>query len=149
MSKAQIIILVGIPTAGKSTWAYERYWNITESCYLLSRDRIREQLFGKKYHQNKHDEEIVTKRFYQILNIQLQICDTVILDNTHCHEKYITEIVDKYPNNPIEVKFFDLPLYEAYFRNVKRYLLEGKWIPFKVIKSMHKNYLKINQNKYE
>ncbi len=48
----------------------------------------------------------------------------------------------------IQIKFFDVNLFKAQFRNIGRYLFTGKWIPIKIITQMYKNYNKINRKKY-
>lgn len=142
----KITILCGIPCSGKSFWANnsDSYLN----GYPVSRDDIRKAMYGKGYKQNKRDEKYITTRFNMEVGMLLSSGYDVILDNTHCKEGYIDEIIAKYPDYDIQIKFFDIPLWKAYLRNIIRYIEWGKWIPFKVIKNMKKNYNKINREKY-
>lgn len=46
--------------------------------------------------------------------------------------------------NP-EYIWFDISLWKAYYRNIVRYLVSGKWIPLKVLNSMFVNYNKLKK----
>jgi predicted kinase len=141
-----ITILVGIPCSGKSAWARKQI-----GFYIHSRDIIREQLFGKTYKQNKFDEGTVNVLYNKYLNewfIDFNI--DMILDNTHCKEPYIDDIIRRFKDHcPIRVVYFEIPLWKARLRNYIRWLKTGKWIPNDVMNSMYKNYQKINRKKYE
>ena len=144
----QIIILCGIPCSGKSTFAKQQY-NFTTD--IVSRDTIREKLAGKFYKFSSRFEDLVTNNFNFTLKTLINDLTTevIILDNTHCKEKYINEIIKKYSEHNIKIKFFDISLWKAHHRNIIRYFKTGKWIPIKVINQMYKNYNKINKQKYE
>lgn len=151
--KSKIIILCGIPAAGKSTWTKNYIKNNSWSTYSISRDDIRD-LLPQPYVYTKDNENKVTR----IFNNKLEHCIArgfdIVLDNCHCREKYIDELLnrpifslaDKYN---VYVKFFDIPLWKAYYRAIKRRIQTGKDIPLKVIRDMYKNYKKIDKNKYK
>lgn len=148
----KIIILCGIPCSGKSTYAKSRegYYTFDEiKMSIVSRDTIREKRFGKDYKQNFFDEESVSFMFDFQVKHYLDIGNYVILDNCHTKEKYLDEIINKYRGYQIEIKFFNCSLIKAYYRNINRWMFTGKFIPFKVIKNMYRNYNKINRNKYD
>ena len=145
-----VIILSGIPCSGKSTLANQ----LTNSSNILSRDAIREELFGENYIHNKHDEEIVTNRFYDQLHYLLTNNKylPVIIDNTNCKELYIYQLIsyiDTIDKFIIIIKKLDIPLWKALYRNIIRYFKTGKYIPYNVMKNMYKNYKSINWKKYE
>ncbi len=133
-------ILSGIPCSGKSSWVkdnlkidYHGY-----KCDIISCDKIREELFGKNYKYTKNNEERVWDVFYYKITLQTH---SFIIDNTNCKQKYINKIKSCLIGEwDIEIKRFDIPLWKAYYRNILRYLFTGKWIPFKIIKNMKKNY---------
>jgi len=141
----KITILCGIPCSGKSSWAYK---DSPVKDIIISRDMIRELKFGKGYKQNYKDEKIITKIFDEEVNDWLSRDYNVIMDNCHTREKYIDGVIAKYPEHSIYIKFFECSLRKALLRNVLRFIKEGKWIPVKVIKAMHKNFKKINKDKY-
>lgn len=152
-----IRILVGIPCAGKSTYS-ESIKSSKNKFYMkiISRDKIREEFYKHenfnnfgRYIFNYKDEDIITEKYNKELENSYYY-DLLILDNTHCKEKYIDDVISKYDKtHTIEVKFFNINIVKAHYRNIIRRLKTGKWIPMKVINTMYKNYNKINRKKYE
>lgn len=152
-----VIILCGIPTSGKSTWAKKfqsmQYYpgDDFRSYRIVSRDVIREQCFKQPYQITKENENEVTRIFDKMITDCIKLKKPIILDNTHCKEAYLKAALKTFAGTgyAIKIKFFDLPLWKAYYRNIKRRLLTGKWIPVKVIKAMKTNYDKINRKNYD
>jgi predicted kinase len=150
---ATVIILSGIPTSGKTRWA-NKYTkaNVNNPHKILSRDEIRLGWYGNyaKIPFNKETEDAVTLYFNRLLNQYIQNKVNIIIDNTHCKDSYIKELLKKFAGQgyTIKIKFFDIPLWKAYYRNVKRRILEKKNIPVSVLKAMKKNYDKINKEDY-
>lgn len=152
-----IEILVGIPCSGKSTYTNNKLYlnnnlNFGNSMSIMtsvSRDSVRENsdYFLQPYLYCEANEKIVTMVCDNMLNDNMY--DYIILDNTHCKEKYINDIINNYPNHRIVIKFFKITLLKAYIRNIKRFISTRKYVPFKIIKNMYKNYKKINKDKYE
>lgn len=153
-----IRILVGIPCAGKSTYSESIKLSSNNKSYMkiISRDKIREEFYKQenfnnfgRYMFNYKDEDIITEKYNKELENSYHY-DLLILDNTHCKEKYIDDVISKYgKTHTIEVKFFNINIVKAHYRNIIRRLKTGKWIPIKVINTMYKNYNKINRKKYE
>lgn len=138
-----IIICVGIPCSGKSTWSKEQY------CPVVSRDTIREMNFKSPYVYSRCNEAIVTCRVdYKVESLLKRSFKKIILDNCHTKESYIDGVIKQYPNNPIQIKFFEVSLFKAHYRNIVRFIKTNKWIPLKVINNMYKNYNNINKLKY-
>lgn len=153
----KIIILAGIPCSGKSSWVNHYLFNDgLDITRVVSRDTIRESpMFAKPYHYSKENEDLVTDVFNTELDAYLKAPNIrcVILDNTHCREKYIDEVIKKYSSAAYQVyiKFFDIPVWKALVRNVIRRIKTRnpyKWIPLKIMLDMKKNYDKINKKKY-
>lgn len=134
------IILSGIPCSGKSTFT-SKYKIPKISC-----DDIRLELFGKKYKHNNADEAQVWDTFDHLISIQTK---DFMIDNTNTKKSYINHVIRSLPKGyTYQIKFFDVPLWKAKFRNILRYISIGKWVPMKVIESMYKNYNKINKKDY-
>src|ERR1700751_823927 len=118
-----IEILVGIPCSGKSTYSTKEWYNNTHT-QVLSRDNIRESQFGKDYKQNRQDEMTISIIFNNKIceYLNSNYCDKLILDNTHCKESYIDNIIDHYSDNDnIRIVFFNISLLKAHYRNIHRY----------------------------
>ena len=148
----KVIILSGIPGSGKSTWATNYLKNNSWTARIVSRDDIREVGFPVPYTYTRENEERVTITFNSLLKTYLSASLDVILDNTNCREGYIDEhiksILVDFPNTRVYIKFFDVPLWKAAWRVWRRERNTGKVVPYEVVKAMHKNYKKINKQKY-
>lgn len=139
----KIIFLVGIPCSGKSTYTLDK----KSKFIIISRDSIRLDIFGESYKQNSKDEERVTRVFNTNLIGYLYSGFDLIIDNTNLKKSYINDILSKIPNHinyEVEYKFFDCSLIKSFYRNIIRYFTTGKYIPFKVIYRMYKQYKKID-----
>jgi len=138
------IILVGIPCSGKSTFARKKK---KEGWTVLSRDEIRENMMPGVYKFSQKGEEMVTVIFDMRLRYAIYDGMNIILDNTHCKQKYIDDALKKFPSiYNVEIKYFDIPLWKATWRNIIRRIKTGKWIPFNVMETMYKNYKKLRIN---
>jgi len=152
MKNKQIEILVGIPCSGKSTYTknQKKYFAVES----VSRDDIREDRkhFDLPYKYTDKNEKLVSNIFNTQLLSHLKCAHVqkVILDNTHAKEKYIDAVIEEWGDEyEILVRFFNINLIDAYYRNIYRYLTTNKWVPFSVITNMYKNYKKINKLKYK
>lgn len=143
-----VTILVGIPTSGKSTWAIKQRINLYTR--IISRDELRLMKFGKNYKHTKQGEDIINTLHNETVDRFILLKRDIILDNAHCREVYIKDTLKRFENTnyTIRIKFFDIPLWKAYYRNIKRKITTGKWIPIKVIQRMKENYDKINKKDY-
>lgn len=88
--EAKVYVMIGIPGSGKSTYAEQ----LAKSgdCVIVSRDTIRAELGfcneGEKVVLNKHNEEIVTKKFNEKVLDAVEQSKTVIIDNLNTKKKY-------------------------------------------------------------
>ncbi len=131
-------ILIGPPNSGKSTWAKKK------ELPIISCDQIRSEFSGsKKYVFNPKIEKEVWNSFYSRLWLFRK---SFIVDNTNCKLAYINKIKESIvPGYVIEYIWFDVPLWKLYYRNVKRWIFNDKFIPFKVIRDMRNNFNKLKQ----
>jgi len=129
-------ILSGAPLSGKSTWAAK------QKLPILSCDKIRLDYFNGGYvFDPKVEKEIWEDFYYRVKN---NYAKDFIIDNTNCKLGYINKIKENLPKNfEIEIVKFEVSLLKSYYRNIKRWIFTGKWIPFKVIKNMKENYKKL------
>lgn len=140
------IILRGIPCSGKSTWIRKKHYidHYGYSYKVLSCDKIRIELSNGKYVYSKSNEESVWKEFYLRIEDSVKDNENFIIDNTNLKEYYINQITSRLTGNyEIEIVTFHISLWKANLRNIIRRIKTGKWIPFKVMKSMYINYKKL------
>lgn len=138
-----IRILCGIQCSGKSTYASSITFPV------VSRDYIREKYFDSPYIYTREHEALVSTYFDNMVVQAFKRSNTVIFDNTHCREKYLDDVINKYPECKIEIIVFEISLIKAYYRNIIRYIQTGKWVSFKIIRQFNENFKQINFKKYE
>lgn len=136
-------ILIGIPTSGKNYWLNKNHK--FGMGVILSCDDIRDSLSKEgKYTFSYKNEENVWKIFYESLNEYKGT--NLVVNNTNCKAIYINKIKEilgkEYTYTYI---WFDIPLWKAYIRNIKRWIFEDKWIPISVLKNFNKNYDKLKK----
>jgi len=115
----KILILVGPPAAGKSTWAKE-FIRKNPKYIRVGRDDFRFMFKDAPITENKVEklisemqEEVIMKALAKKLN--------VIVDNTHLKEKYINSVVNlvKYKAD-VEYRLFDISYEKALERDDNR-----------------------------
>lgn len=130
---AKVYILSGAPLSGKSTWAKKQNLPIL-SCDDL---RMNYSVNGKYVFDPKIEKEIWLNFYYKIT----QIDENFIIDNTNCKFGYINKIKENLSENyEVEIVKFEISLITSYYRNIKRWIFTGKFIPFKVIKKFKQDY---------
>lgn len=147
MNKPQVILLIGHPLVGKSTWVRNNYPNTK----VISRDDIILEVYGSDdynmafdYVDQKEVDKILTQRLIQA---GLQ-SDDVIIDMTHMTSKRRIKNLMKFPNHTkIGIVFPHLTDDDEIIRrNQIRLYTEKKSIPPSVIKDMIKNYQEPTKN---
>jgi tRNA uridine 5-carbamoylmethylation protein Kti12 len=139
------LILRGIPTSGKSTFAKEyidRLWKYDHrKVVVISCDEIRYEMYGKDYKFCQEKEKAVWKKFYNDVFEAAKANQYIIIDNTNIKLSYINRIkemlVDRYV---ILIKEFPISTRKAYYRNIMRFIFTGKFIPWNVIRGMQQGY---------
>lgn len=134
---ATIIITVGPPLAGKSTWA-KRFVRTNPEYVRVNRDDLRYML-RSSLKVGQQLEDVITGISSYIILKALFNKKSIVLDNTHCKNKYIEDICSKFPNEEYIVKYFVEPIWKLKLRNILRWIKTGKWIPPHVIDQMDIN----------
>lgn len=112
--KPEILILVGIPASGKTTYA-KHFIEINHKFHRVNRDDIRNML--KLY----TDENLISSIELNIIENIIAKNKSVVLDNTNLKESYIKNIIRKFEDRAsISFKIFDVDLDVAIERNSKR-----------------------------
>lgn len=131
----KVIICVGIPGSGKSTWVKE-YISKNPNTVAVSRDDFRFMLRNTPLTEPKIEDMITELVNITIEKSLMRGCD-VIVDQTSCKQKYINSFIDlfKYKSD-IEFRVFDTPLETCILRDSKRERKVGE----SVIRKMYKQY---------
>lgn len=140
----ELIILVGPPGSGKSTWASEIVSKHNDFV-KVGRDDLRKQ-FKNSYVVGEDIEILISKAQDELIQTLLENKYSVVVDNTHCKIKYIKELVTKYaPISSVSVKYIgsDVNLKELLKRNETR----TKKVPVDVIERMYKNFNTVVKSK--
>jgi predicted kinase len=141
MNKPKVILLIGHPLVGKSTWVRNNYPNAK----VISRDDIVLEVYGSDdfnmafdYVDQKEVDKILTQR---LIEAGLQ-SDDIIIDMTHMTRKRRMKNLMKFPNHTkVGIVFPHLTDDDEIIRrNQIRLYTEKKSIPISVIKDMIKNY---------
>jgi hypothetical protein len=144
---AKIIILVGPPNSGKTTWSKD-FMSKNLDCVKVSRDDFRQMFFGKWAITNKM-ENVITDIQNNTVDTFLKNGVDVILDNTHCRLKYINDVIDRYSKDyDIIFKVFDVDKHTLMARNEYRGKVDGKYIPDTVMENMINNFTNL-KNSFE
>lgn len=117
--EAKIILMVGPPCSGKSTWS-KSYLKEHPKAVRINRDDLRIMLSGKPM-SDYRIEEIVSAMVTKGLDQAILLHRTVIVDQTNCRLKYINWFIEKY-GGAVEIEFqvFDVELKELLRRNQMR-----------------------------
>ena len=146
MNKPKVILLVGHPLVGKSTWVRKNYPNTK----VISRDDIVLEVHGSDdynmafdYVDQKEVDKILTQR---LIESGLQ-SDDIIIDMTHMSSKRRRKNLLKFPNhNKVAVVFSHLDEDEITRRNQYRLITEKKSIPTSVVKNMIDSYQEVSKD---
>ena len=137
MKKAnlKILILIGIPASGKSTWAKE-YVRKHENWIRVNRDMFRLMLKDAQMCEPKI-EDMITSLMYTTIETALMRKQNVIIDNTNLKQKYIDEIINRFKYSAdIEYQLFEVSLAKAIERDNARDSKVGEG----VIRKLHGDY---------
>ena len=136
---ADLMIMIGIPGAGKSTWCKENIKSPMQK--YVSRDEIRFSLLKEDEDYFAHENEVVKLWFEKvseaILNSEIE---NIYIDATHLTERARKNTINELPEGDYDIitVFFQIPLEICLNRNSKR---EGRaFVPPSVIRSMWESY---------
>jgi predicted kinase len=137
----KVIINIGIPGAGKSTWT-EQFIKENPSYIRVNRDDLR-MSFRKETVCDGKSEDIITDAINETIIATLKRGRNVVVDNTNVKLTYINKIINlvKYSAD-IEFKLFDVPVDVCIERDSKRINPVGE----NVIRSMFDSLTTLKEN---
>jgi predicted kinase len=149
LKQPYVIILIGPPLSGKSTWIKNNFQSVDVE--VISRDEIVKEVFGEDDYDKAFslvDQKEVDKLLVSKISESANNHRNVIIDMTHMTSK----------RRKFNLSFFGQEYYklavifpilkeEEYIkRNSKRSEEESKTIPLKVIKSMISSYQPVSKS---
>lgn len=139
---SKMIILIGLPASGKTTWAKDfiSQANIDHSWIRVCRDDIRFMLQNVDF--IVENEKLVSSIEESTVRTALAFGKSVVIDATNIKKRYRNQwhkIAKEYNVNVVEEKFFSVSLNECIDRNNKR----DRKVPESVIKTM---FVDLNKN---
>ena len=149
----EIILLVGLPGSGKSTWLKDFIKKSTKSWVICSTDNILDDYALKNnvtYSQafNEHIKE-AEKRFKQELLSALAAKENIIVDRTNLSKKSRNRILANVPKNYIKIaKVFNVDRTELNKRLLDREFNTGKSISQSVVDNLSAIYQEPDSNKF-
>lgn len=123
--KPRLVLLVGIPASGKSSFA-SKFNN--DPFTVLSTDTIREELYGDVAIQGPEAWKVFHVRLKDLVRQRANI----IIDNTNVNAKSRREILDTCKGYEVDYVVFSVPLVECLRRNAAR----ARQVPEEVIRNM-------------
>ena len=141
INKPFVILLVGVPLSGKSTWIRNNH----STTKVVSRDELVMEVYGSDDY-SKAFKEVDQKEVDRLLDLRFKEVNTnkenVIVDMTNMvvsrRVKTLKYFSDDYHKEVIVFPVLETNEYER--RNKERNVNENKWIPPFVITSMLNSY---------
>lgn len=135
-----LLILVGCPCSGKSTFA--EYHSKFNDVFRVNRDEMRKMLQFKEQLEGS-DEALLSQMIEAMVETALRKGRNVLIDNTHTRKEFLMQLITKFrPLADISFKIFDVPLEELLARNAVR---ERK-VPKDIIQGMYRNLQELKKN---
>jgi predicted kinase len=135
MSKSNIIILIGIPASGKSTWT-TTFLAENPNWVSISRDAFRFALRNEPFLRG-NGEKLITQLVNDAIKTSVDFGYNVIVDQTNVNPRYFKELL-RYCNSIGEVSFkvFDIDFDTAVERDRNR----ERSVGVHIINKMYENF---------
>lgn len=136
---ANMILTVGLPASGKTTWAMEQVRAI--GAVNVNRDDIRQMVCGG-WTGKPEDEAMVTQIQHAAIVSALKKQQTVIVSDTNLNRGIVKGLVKIAQNWGAKVSFvyFDTPMVECVIRDERRGERGERFVGEQVIRDMAKRY---------
>jgi len=144
----ELIILAGLPCAGKSTKVVELL--AEGEATVISRDDLLLEYGAEKYGlegysdiwaaMTQEDQEMVNKLLAQKISEAAVSADRVIIDMTMLSRDIRKGMMDNFPEFSVKITGFVVSFPTILERNQKRFEETGKSIPVEVLQNMWQRY---------
>ena len=144
MKNRKILLLVGIPASGKTTWK-EKFLSQNDNYISVSRDDFR-YMFKNSGWLDPKGEKLVSESVKQTIIRAINSKYNVVIDQTNVNIKHLNpfiEFCEKLAD--VEFQIFDIPYEVAVERDSKRKNSVGE----EVIKKMYQNYLNLFESNFD
>ena len=130
---SKLIMLIGLPSSGKSTWS-SKYMDCYKNTELVSSDSIREEVFGDVNDQSHNAEvfNIVHKRVVAAIKNGKD----AILDATSLSRKRRIHFIKSIPECEVRAIVFAIPFEECCKRNAAR----ERVVPQEAMERMYRSF---------
>jgi len=139
----EIILCIGIPTSGKSTWS-KQFVQDNPNYVRICRDDYRLMLKNSPM-LDKKGEELVTKLVTNDIHIAFYMGFSVVVDQTNVNSRYLEQLIsfcNGLQVKKLTYKIFDIEVEEA----IKRDALRLNPVGEEVINRRYQNYQSVIKN---
>lgn len=141
----QLLILVGPPGSGKSTFA-KYHLRTEENWFRVNRDDLRLMQFSQE-NLSEDEEALLTKMVDSAIISLLNNKVNVIVDATHTRKEFLNQYIIKFNHlADISFKLFEVEKEELKQRVIQRHQETGKFIPPNVLKRFIEQYENVKNN---
>lgn len=141
----QIIMTVGLPGSGKTTWAWNKIKQDPKHWVRISNDALREMSWGDPY--ESHDENWIADARQALIETAMSRGKSIIVDNLNINPKLETgyrALVERWNRTTqfnkytFEVHFIDTPVEECIQRDALRNRPVGEMVIRRFARMLHK-----------
>lgn len=135
-----ILILRGLPAAGKTTWATTWRQANPNNREVINRDQLRHHLFGQYSALTQEQEDTVTTHELNLAETALLNGKAIVIDDTNLEPEHLavwTDLANRH-HLTYQIITIDTPLAECLERNRRRAANGGRLAPEHIIHEMHR-----------
>lgn len=139
MTAQTLIILLGLPGSGKSTWASAWRAEDPQRRLVVNRDTLRYEMFGQYHGLTDEQEDAITAAEADLASRALGAGQSIAVDATNLKQEYRDVWIALANRHGVrhEIVAIATPLAECLRRNRARAAAGGRFVPEQAILDMH------------